>query len=80
MSYYYSQRDYEEMIAAGIISDPNKAPSLSDLEFIEKQHKCDKCGESVNYVKDKDKGLWDYHFECTKCDWQGKDAPLKNAK
>jgi hypothetical protein len=33
MGYYYSQDDIDGMIAAGIISDPNSSPALSDILF-----------------------------------------------
>jgi len=76
---YLEMIEDERRMAQCIFGDPDRAPSISTLNLIERNHICEKCGGSVAYVQDKDGGVRDYHFECKtdNCDWQGKEAPLK---
>jgi hypothetical protein len=81
MSHYYSERDINDMISAGIISDPNRAPDLSTILFIEKQHKCPDCSsENISYERIKGGAIREYHFICEDCGCTNRDFPLKRSK
>ena len=80
MSYHYSEADIQGMILAGIIPDPDKAPDMEDVLYIQSKHECEKCGGNVKYSRVFGGGVRDYEFTCRECGFVSKDAPLKKKK